>query len=435
MYKKLIIVFIAMFAIAIFFVSRQSSDRNDSFSLLDQIEERQIIGVFNLNKLLTDGLFMSDRFRTFGLAESYFEEVSSVLKNSGLRLDKVYYSLETRKKYKRSLYFQITNQEKLKNTFNEFSAFYELERDSLDTSIYYSKEYSIAIRIENQWIEVIQGNVSDLDHKPSLSSSARSLLREEHFFIINPTDKAAFDSLEYITGNYHFDSILTIEGSWFCNRAEDHPVQLNKNKISVYPTSEDIISAYLNVNRERWQHYQNDYLKGSFENAYSKGMIDYPRLSELWTGQFAFNFGGIKTMKTKTVVTEFDENFNQIEKTVIQQDTVRDVGLVFSSNNPEQLHQELLNQKNIKSKNGSTYIGLLPPMKPTFLKDELILGASLKRSKLIPSNDILQFTFKSSQLNIEANAITETNHLKYRIQLIPQVSGRIKWGELLNVFL
>ncbi len=435
MYKKLIIVFVTLLTVALFFVARQSGDRSNSFSILDQIEERQVLGVFNLNQLLNDGRSISDRFRTFGLAESYFKEVSSTLKNAGIRLDKVYYSLETRDKFKRSLYFQVTNREKLKSTFDEFSAFYELERDSMDTSIYFSKEYNIAIRINDHWMELIQGDLDDLGHSPSLSQTARKLLKEKHFFILNPTANKEFDSLEYIVGNYHYDSILTIEGSWFCKRGKDHPVQLNKNEISVYTTSEDVILAYLNVNRERWKQYENDYLKGRLENAYSRGMINYPRLSELWSGQFTFNFGGIKTMKTKTMVTEFDENFNQVEKTVIQEDTLRDVGLIFSSSNPEELHEELLKQKNINSKNGSTYIALLPAMNPSFLKDELVLGVSPKSSRRIPADDIIQFTFKSSQLNIKANANSENNHLKFRIQIIPQVSGRIKWSEILNVFI
>ncbi len=435
MHKKLIIIFVALLTIAIFFVARQSSERINSFSILNQIEERQVLGVFNLNQILNDGRSISDRFRTFGLAESYFKEVSNVLKNAGIRLDKVYYSLETRDTFKRSIYFQVTNKQKLKSTFDEFSAFYELERDSLDTSMYFSKEYNIAIRIKDHWIELIQGDLDKLEHSPSLSNTARKLLKEERFFILNPTANKEFDSLEYIVGNYHYDSILTLEGSWFCKRGKDHPVQLNKNEISIYPTNEDVISAYLNVNRERWGQYENEYLKGRLENAYSRGLINYPRLSELWSGQFAFNFGGINTMKTKTMVTEFDENFNQIEKTVIQEDTVRDVGLIFSSSDPKELYEELLKQKNINSKNGSTNVGLLPAMNPSFLENELIIGAIPKSSRRIPADDIIEFTFKSSQLNIKANATSEVNHLKFQIQIIPQVSGRIKWSELVNLFL
>ena len=435
MSKRLIILFIALVAVAIFFLLRQCSDKSESFSLLDQIEERQVLGVINLSELLTDGKSISNRFRTFGLAEQYFNEVSDVLNKSGIRLDKVFYSLETRNTYKRSIYFEVTDQEQLRKTFEDFSDFYKLTQDSLDTSIYHSKEYGIAIRIKKEWMELIQGDLNDLSHRPSLSNTARNLLEEEYFFVLNPTEKITFDSLEFITGNYHYDSILTIEGSWFCNRSDNHPVQQKSDKINIYSTDKNVISAYLNVSREDWERYKNPYLKEKLENAYSKGMIDYPGLSKHWTGQFAFNFGGKKTISTETTVTEFDENFNQIEKTVLQTDTVRDVGFVFSSNDPKALHLELLNQSNIKTKNGETYIALLPPLTSNYQEDQLILSGSNKKPTVLSARDVLHFKFSSSQLNIIVNARADKKELKYRLELTPQVAGKIKWNELLNVFL
>lgn len=435
MSKRLVILFIALLSVAVFFISRLFSDRNETFSLLDQVEERQVLGVININELIKDGKSISNRFRTFGLAEQYFNEVSDVLKDAGIRLDKVYYSLETRQSYKRSLYFEITDQKKLRNTLEEFKSFYELTQDALDTSIYFSKEYSIAIRIQKQWMELIQGDMNHLKHHPSLSNTARHLLEKEYFFVLNPTENNKFDSLEYIVGNYHYDSILTIEGSWFCNKTGNHPVQKNSGEISIYPTDEDVISAFLNVNREAWEKYHNPYLKEKLENAYSKGMIDYPNLSKHWTGQLAFNFGGKKIITTKTIVTEFDENFNQIEKSVLQTDTVRDVGFVFSSNDPEALYQELLSQGNIKTKKGATYIALLPPLKAGYKENHLILSANDKNTSLLKANNLFEFELLSSQLNLKATAISEKNQLNYQLEIIPQVAGKINWTALLSVFL
>lgn len=433
--KRLIIVLILLAAVAIFFVSREFNDRNSSFSLLDQIEERQVIGVLNLNELLDNGRSISKRFRTFGIADQYLNEVSNVMKDAGLRLDKVFYSLETRNKYKRSVYFEITNQEKLRNTFSEFSTFHQLTQDSLDTSLHYSREYNIAIRIQDKWIELIQGDISELEHNPMLSKTARDLLEKGHFFSLNPTEQHKFDSLEYITGDYHYDSILTIEGSWYCARKDKHPIQIEDKKLMYYPTDEDLISAHLNVNRESWKKYQNTYLQEKLENTFSKGMIDYPKLSKHWDGQFAFNFGGKKTIQTEKIVTEFDENFNSIEKTIIQTDTIRDVGFVFSSNDAEALHEELLNQKNIKLKDGYTHIALLPPLNSNYQNDQLIVSAGDNELVEQKVENVFQFNFYSSELDINASAKSEKHHLNFHLEIVPQVQGKIKWNELVNLFL
>jgi hypothetical protein len=435
MYKKLVIIFVVILAGAVFFVSRQNTHEKNTFSLLDQVEERQVMGVFNMHELLSDAKSISKKFKTVGLVQLYFDKVSDVMKNAGLRLDKVYYSIETRGVYKRSIYFQIIDQDALQSTFRNFSNFYELKQDSIDTSIYTSSEFNIAIRFNNNWLELVQGDLDRLEHNPSLSESARKLIKENHFFIFNPTDKDSMNASEYIVGDYNYDSILSIQGSWYCNKTAGHPVQMKDSKINIYPTGEKIIQAYLNVDREQWGQYDNKYLKDKLEKTYSKGLINYPRLSELWSGQFSFSFGGIKTLKTKTIVSEFDENFNPIEKTIIQTDTVRDVGFIFSSSDPKALHGELLNQSNIKSKKGDTYIALFPPLKPRFTTENLILSASSKEPTLSTIDKVISFTFNSSQLNIKAISSTKKNRLNYKIELIPQVSGKIKWSELINLFL
>lgn len=419
----------------VFFVSRQNTSEKNTFSLLDQVEERQVMGVFNMHKLLSDAKLISKKFKTVGLAQLYFDKVSEVMKNAGLRLDKVYYSAETRGVYKRSIYFEIVDKDALQSTFRNFSSFYELKQDSLDTSIYTSSKFNIAIRFSSNWLELVQGDISKLEHSPSLSKSARKLIKENHFFLLNPTERDSISASEYIVGDYSYDSILSINGSWYCNKTAAHPVQMKDSIINIYPTGEKIIEAYLNVDRKQWDGYDNKYLKDKLENAYSKGLINYTRLSELWSGQFSFSYGGVKTLKTKTIVSEFDENFNSIEKTIVQTDTVRDVGFVFSSTDPELLHEELINQSNIKSKNGYTHIALLPPLKPRFLSENLILSASLKEPSLSRTDMVLFFTFNSSQININASSSSDKNRLNFKIKFIPQVSGKIKWSELINLFL
>ncbi len=434
MYKKLVLIFIAALSVTIFFVVR-TVNKKDSFSLVEQMEERQVMGVFNLTQLINDGKSIGQKLKTFGLAEMYFDQVAETLKNSGLRLDKVYYSLETRQTFKRSIYFEIIDQKSLRSTVNDFTSFYYMEQDSLDTSIYFSEEYNIALRIEKDWLEIIQGDISDLEQHLGISNTAKQLLEKEHFFILNPTKNKQFDSLEYIFGNYDYDSILTISGEWYCNRSNDHPVQIANEKIAYYPTDENVISAFLNVDRTRWEEYKNEYLQERLESAYSNGMFDYPSMSEHWMGQFAFNFGGKKEHITTKIVTEFDENFNQIERKVTETDSIRDVGFVFSTNDAVKLHKELLNQSNIEEKKGDTYIALLPPLKPQYSDERLLLSTAEKEIEIREVNEVMNFDFQSSQLDATFSANTKQNTLYFNFQLIPKVSGKVKFDEILNVFL
>lgn len=436
MYKKLVVISILVFGGIVIFLTRPFERFVDRFELIDQVEERQFVGVFNMTKLLDDAKTISTKLKTFGLAEQYFSEVTKTMKQSGLRLDKVYYSLETRDTLKRSLYFEIVDRAALESTFRNFSNFYDLRQDSIDTSLYVAQEENLAIRFEEKWVELIQGDISQLKHTPGLSSTARQLLEEEHFFAFNPTPSKHFDSLEYITGTYSYDSIFTIEGEWMYLRSNDHPVQSKAKNINYYPTEETIIEAFLNVDRKAWKNYENKFLANRLEKIYSVGMFDYAALSENWEGQFAFDFGGQQLIENKTTVTEFDENFNQIEKTIVKTDTMRDVGFVFSSTNAEKLHQELINQPNIEEKKGSTYIALLPPLHPVYKPEHLALAAGEKPVSQKNTNDkVAHFQFLSPQLNIISDAKTEGQVLQFKFEIIPQTSEKFKPGEIVNVFI
>lgn len=436
MIKKLVIISIILFALVLVIITQPFAKEEDEFSLIDQIEERQLMGVFNMTEFLADAKEISTKLKTFGLAEQYFTEVTETMKQSGLRLDNVYYSIESRNTLKRSLYFEIVDRPSLESTFRNFSLFFDLEQNEKDTCLYIAKENNIAIRIESEWVEVIQGDLSNLTHQPKMCKTVRSLLHEKYFYILNTGASSQLDSLEYIAGNYQYDSTFLLSGTWTYRYSTEHPVKPNKDSLYYYPTNENLIEAFLNIDRTAWDSYHNDYLKERLERIADMGLFDYASWSKNWNGQFAMNYGGDQFIKQTKVITEFDEFFNQVERTVETLDTIKDVGVTFSTTTPEYLHKEIVKQSNIEQKNGATYIGLLPPLSPRYLAQHLVLSSGNNELEVKSTgNNVSQFVVNTPQLSVKFNAFHEGSDVNFNFSVVPKTDNRIKVSDLINLFL
>ncbi|MEX2483969.1 MAG: hypothetical protein WED10_05410 [Brumimicrobium sp.] len=410
-YLRLAIVFFVILLCVIFYIF-YSKDTNEksTFKLVEHVPERQVVGHLNILKLLNDGKKVNRELKLSGFI-FYLNQVEEQLLNSGLKIESSYFTYSD-KIGEAALYIEIDKKEKCDTFLKKFVNFYELEKEGAS---YTSSEERVGVHDFGNYLVFSWGVFSKTD-KPVLSHNdfRNKSLINDNTFLINPQGKDSIHKSEFIKTSYLLDSTLSFTGDWIVGSGQ--PFASKRDTISVYPSAKKELFLAVNLDKTTFENYQNEWLKNKFEKWIQKLNINYNEFWSIWNGVMSLQHGGESTLEKVTITTEYDENFNQIEKKNITKTKVKDLGVILGCGSPTNMYSFIKAQKNVKIKGKELYFPLSPPLKKTFLEESLVLSSGLKDVLPKASDEIIKVEGIFSGFWFELNG-HKTSKEKFNFQL------------------
>ncbi len=430
--------FFALFFLGVLlFNAAQKEKVVTDFDIVDHIDEQSVNGKLDVKRIINDAEALRNFFKTRDLSRHYWQQTIDFIARSGLDMSQTYYTYDLINQGPLILYATIEDPSAFSTALDEMKSIFELKSSAEAHNRLYSKHSNLQLVLSARHIKIKLGkNAHKPDTlKPSISEHCAELLREGYTFVINPHGKPPLDSKDYITGQYKWDSILNIQFNWHVND-QPHPLQAHTEKIHAYSPSVDaLMTGFLNLNTNSWNQYDNSFLHKKMDVFNRQSKADH-FLAEHWKGQFAFHYGGSTTQERLDITSDFDENFNRIQDTVIIRDTIKNAGIIIASESPEALYQSISKQNYADVSSDELQIALLPPFRHIHLDQKhLYLAVSEQNFNRRSETRIGYFYFEDQQfrLNIVAKTVA-TNHVAINLEWKPQ-TATIKASNFLRNFI
>ncbi|GEM_PF-7050700 len=430
--------FFALFFLGILLFNAARIDKKvTDFNIVDHIDEQSINGKLDVKRIINDAKALKNFFKTQGLSRHYWQQTLDFISRSGLDLSQTYYTYDLINQGPLTLYSTIDDPSAFSTALDEMKSVFNLKSNAEAPNRFYSKESNLQLVLGTRHIEVRMGkNAHKPDTvKPSISKHCAQLLKNGYTFIINPQGIPPLDSMDYITGQYKWDNMLNIQFNWHV-KDQPHPFQVHTEKIHAYNPSEDaLMNGFLNLNTNTWNQYDNSFLHKKMD-ALNRQPRANNLLTENWKGQLAFHYGGSTTQERFNITSDFDENFNRIQDTVIIRDTMKNAGIIIASESPETLYESISKQDYVDASSDKLQIALLPPFRHIHLDQKHLYLAASKQNfnrRLESRIAHLQFEDQQFRLSIEAKPVA-TNHVTINLEWEPHTST-IKASSFLRNFI
>ena len=353
-------ILLGVVAVVIYF---NSPLRKVPFRLIDQVEESEMAFHADLNKIFLE----SDKYikeASLTLTERVISsQVKQQLLKSGLRLEETYITYAFIGNQKGAFYAEINDTTLFKEAFKRLTNYFKLEPLEGDPSFYHSSTGDISIEKHPEYVKINWGkNVAhEKPNKVKKSSPLfKSLLKTANYGVVNTTGTPSLDTNDYATFTYEYDQILSITANWKVTKT--HPLKSSQTTIPVYPSLKNNVQAYCNIDIENLLQQINPYLRQEGTTFLEKLSPATQEVLQLWNGQASIQMGGKTTKETIQYVTEFDDDFNQIEKKTVKTDSLPDLGLYWGTNHPKKSFDALVKMPNVKMQKEQLQLALFPPL-------------------------------------------------------------------------
>ncbi|RYM35627.1 hypothetical protein ERX46_01155 [Brumimicrobium glaciale] len=346
----------------IFYFSKQKKE--EQFQLIDHVSETDIAYHANFIELLDEAIQYNSKVEKSITNNIALSEIKSTLLKSGLKLEKTYFTFSISEEKYSSFYMEIVDSSLFEDAFTKLSSFFNIKPLKEKSNLYISGNTAISAEKHPKYIKLNFGNgalnaLSDKKSKPGLFF--KKLLEKSNFGIINTTGTPHIDSTDYATFFYNYNNDLSLTMDW--KVAKNHPIQFNSETgIEIYPTRKKNVQAFINFDKEHLISTINPFLKDKSTLILAKLPAVAKELLELWNGKTSIQMGGKSTYETIQIITEFDDDFNQVEKKIVKIDSIPDVGIYWGSNQPAESLALIYQLPNVKSDKDKMQIALLPSL-------------------------------------------------------------------------
>lgn len=423
MSKKLKVTIAAIILLAgvvtlIFYLTKQKSKLK--FQLIEHVSEKDIAYHTNFTEFLDEVIRYNSKVEKIITNNIALNELKSTLLKSGLKLEHTYITYSWSNEKYASVYAEIIDTTQFEEAFTKFSEFLNLRLLRGDSNLYISGNTAISAEKHSKYIKLNFGDgaLNALsDSKNKSSDFFRKLLAKPNLGIVNNTGTTTLDSTDYATFYYTFTEDLNFTLDWKVTK--NHPLRLNSNTtIPVYPSQKNNVNVAVGLDLDYLILNLNPYLKEKGQSVIDKLPPALQQLLELWNGQASLELGGKSVHETIQYVTEFDDDFNQVETKIVKVDSIPDVGIYWGSAQPKESLELIYKLPNVKPDKDKLQIALLPAL---FTKlDEKSVKASSQMSDYQKTrfNQLLQLNVDIPGIIGEINAEkTSTDNLRVTIKL------------------
>lgn len=415
---SIIIILLGVVAL-IFFLKNKSS--KTKFQLINQVSEADIAYHTDLIEVLDDVIQYNSEVEQSLANKVALNRFKDELLNSGLNNDHVFITHSFKNLGITSFYVEILDSAAFSLTFNQLSALLKLSPIKDSIGYYISKNKKVSVEKHVQYVKFNFGKgaelaLSEKSSKPSQFFTQQ--LEKSNSGLINTTGTPFVDSTDYATFSYSYDKKVVLNIDW--NVSKNHPLQTNKNKVvQLYPTQKKNVKVITNLDLEKLQANINPFLKEIGEKQLNKLPVSARELLKIWTGKASMQMGGKTAQETIQFVTEFDDDFNQVERKIIKVDSIPNIGFYWSTNESSRTLELLDKLPNVKFENDKLQIALLPSL-VTKKNDKSIKASSRKADYVEKSpKQIIQLSVDTEglkgTLTVE-NKNKETVHIHFTLE-------------------
>ncbi|MDX1651215.1 MAG: hypothetical protein R3277_01910 [Brumimicrobium sp.] len=399
-----VIFFTLFFGVSLFLYFQGGSERKSDFRLSDYVSDQQVMVRLDLRQILNDVKNVRDKSDVQIPFIFYLDAFQKELENSGLNLEQCYFT-HSIKEDKSYFYFEIVNPELKVKFLRDLTELYDF-RFEKDSTLSFSSELNLGIFSSEKFVVFYRGPFDQFEAftesiKPIKHPFRDSLLSVSNRLVFDPQGMDTIVRSDFMVIDYEYTGFLKFTGEWYAR--EGVPLARASDSIHFHPTSENELSVFLNLSTAALSDYKNPWLENLFKKGFQKISFDWSKFSSHWNGIFSLHYGGEVKIEETHVETYFDENFNTMEKEVINTVSVPDLGIILGTSQPAEMLNWLKVQPNVSFKKKSLFVPLSPELSFNYHEDNLYLFSTYRTPERTLSDNIilLDCSFKGLRLSGE----------------------------------
>ncbi|WP_107037312.1 hypothetical protein [Brumimicrobium mesophilum] len=419
--KVTIAILILLFGVVTLILFLRSQPTKEKFHLINQVSEADIAYHADLDEVLDDIIQYNSEVKRSLTNKVALNKLKNQLNNSGLDNKHIFITHSFKDKGTTSIYAEILDSTAFNSTFNQLRTLLSLKSLKYSIGYFISENKRTSIEKHEQYVKFNFGKGAEnaltvQETKPSVFFTQQ--LEKVNDGIINTTGTPKLDSTDYATFTYSYGNEFNLTIDW--NVSENPPLQLKNNQsVQLYPTSLKMIRAITNVDIEHAKKHLNQNLKDLILIQFKKLPVSAQELLKIWTGQSSIQMGGKIAQETVQITTEFDDDFNQVEKRIVKVDSILNIGLYWATSQPSQTLELLNKLPNVNFEKDKLQIALLPSLN-TITEEKSVKSTSQnvdfegnKENKLLYLN--IDIKGLKGNLSIE-NISKETIQLQLKLE-------------------
>ncbi|RFC55583.1 hypothetical protein [Brumimicrobium aurantiacum] len=389
-------------AVVAFFVYFLKNKNDRPFQLINQVEQANIIYHANLEEMVDEAiLFNNNVTKKIGLG-ILLGKIKNTLETSGIKSENAFLTHDFYQGNATTLYAEITDQKAFEKSFELLATLFQLDTFNQNPSLFLSKNLPISAVVKERYIKLTYGNTlpeSIAINQNPLNSFFKNTLSTQGIGIINTANKSTLDSTDFATFSYTSNDDFQLFIDW--QTKGPHPLKKHQDSVLIYNSEKNVIQSFFNVDSKHFKRYSNSYLSDLGYQFIDNFDSKWAELLSQWTGNASIQLGGREVKKKVQYITEFDDNFNQIEKEVITIDSVLDIGIFWESKEIESALNTVFKLPNVNQEKDKLHIALLPPLETEISAKNVKAAINLNKFKKFSSPNILQLSITSPELNGE----------------------------------
>src|SRR5690554_4477055 len=314
------VLFFGVLAFSKWFSEEKKQKTASEFVLMDHVSESDVVYRCDFSIVLKDAIQFNSQVLESIPNHIALNKIKSEITKAGLGLKNSFICYQHYPKNYYSIYWKIVAPEQFEKAMKKFASTLNLEQIKNNPTQYLSKNDFFSVQIYGEYVQLNIGNGAVealVDKQRRLSQEAKELLNKVGTGIIKIDTNALSEKVNYASFNYDLTKDFQLTAAWWLPKTIEMRGQENED-LAVYDTKKDqlIINSNININ------HVSSLLPFWVNSAIEKELTQLPDVFQLifkdWNGIASFRWGEKTTKKTVKYITEFDENFNSIEKEVVQ---------------------------------------------------------------------------------------------------------------------
>jgi hypothetical protein len=361
--KVAVAFFILFFGVVALMEFNSKRKKQGAFLLINQVEESDLAFHADIKKLFHEIDKYGKKKEVTLTSRLLTSQVKQQLLKSGLKLEETYVTYSMYGNQTSSFYAEILDTAIFSAAFKRFTQYFDLEPTEENSFFYQSSTVDLSLEKHPKYVKINWGKHA-AQEKPNKHKKSnplfKHLLNSASHGVINTLGTPSIDSNEYATFTYEYGQDFIFTLNW--KVAGNHPIQMKNKAIPIYPSQKNKVHTYVNIEIEQLKLNTNSFLKQKGTAYFKKLPPAVKEMLQLWNGEASLQMGGKITTETVQFVTEFDDDFNQVERKVIKTDSIPDLGIYWGTSDPKAAYNLLKGLPNVKTQNNQLQLALFPPL-------------------------------------------------------------------------